>query len=131
MTEAIALFELAHIERMDLVEPIADADVVIRELAGAGVRVGVATIKPQPMAELVLSTLGLRDAVAALHGRADDVDPRTKTDLLRAAAADLPGPSPLYVGDHDNDEQAAAALGIPFLRFPQSSWNDVRKAILG
>jgi phosphoglycolate phosphatase-like HAD superfamily hydrolase len=94
------------------------------------VRVGVATIKPQALAELVLETIGLREHVDVVHGRTDDMDPRTKTDLLRSAFDDLPGPAPLFVGDHDNDEEAAAALGMPFLRFPQASWDDVRRAVL-
>ena len=130
MDEAIAVFERAHLERIDLVTPMPGADVVIPELVAAGVRVGVATIKPQELAEIVLERIGLRDHVAVVHGRTDDMDPRTKTDLLRSAFADLPGPAPLFVGDHDNDEEAAAALGMPFLRFPQASWDDVRRAVL-
>lgn len=131
MDEAIAVFERAHVDRIDLVRPIHGADVVIPELARRGVSIGVATIKPQALAELVLDTIGLREQVAVVHGRTDDMDPRTKTDLLRAACTDLPGPSPVYVGDHDNDEEAAAALGIPFFRFPQTSWAEVGAAVLG
>lgn len=128
--DAIGVFETAHTERMDLVVPMPGADAVIRELHGRGVRVGVATIKPQAIAELVLSTVGLREHVDVVHGRSDDLDPRTKTDLLRLAAGELDGSHPLYVGDHVNDEVAAAALGIPFLRYPESSWSDIRAAVL-
>ena len=131
MAEAIAIFETAHTERIDLVVPMPGADVVIPELVEAGVEVGVATIKPQRIAELVLETIGLRDRVSALHGRSDDMDPRTKTDLVRAAASELAGRSPLYVGDHDNDEQAARDLGIPFLRYPDNSWAEIRARIYG
>lgn len=129
MKEAIEVFERTHSERMDLVRPMPDADVVLRELAEQGVRVGVATIKPQSMAELVLETIGLRDCVAAIHGRANDLDPRTKTDLLAEVAREL-GSDAIYTGDHDNDEQAAAALGIPFLRYPQTPWDAIRDAVL-
>jgi phosphoglycolate phosphatase len=131
MADAIAVFETAHTERIELVVPMPGADVVIRELRSDGVQIGVATIKPQPIAELVLATIGLREHIDALHGRADDMDPRTKTDLVRDAAAELRGSSPLYVGDHDNDEQAARELGIPFLRYPDSSWAQIRAAIYG
>lgn len=130
MHEAIALFERAHTERIGLVRPMPGADAVIGELAAAGVAIGVATIKPQVLAEEVLRVVGLQDCVSVVCGRTDDLDPRTKTDLLRAAAV-LPGPAPLYVGDHSNDAEAAAALGIPFLRFPEASWSDVRATVLG
>jgi phosphoglycolate phosphatase len=131
MADAIAVFETAHTQAIGLVVPMPGADVVIPELVEAGVHVGVATIKPQHIAELVLETIGLRERVRALHGRADDMDPRTKTDLLRDAAASLDGARPLYVGDHDNDEQAALDLGVPFLRYPDHSWDDIRSTIYG
>lgn len=131
MANAIKVFETAHTERIDLVVPMPGADVVIPELTERGVAVGVATIKPEPIAELVLETVGLRDHVSSLRARSDDMDPRTKTDLVYAAASDLGGGSPLYIGDHSNDEEAAAALGIPFLRFPERTWWDVRSLLLG
>ena len=130
MEEAVAIFERAHTDRMDLVTAMPGADVVIPELAAAGVRIGVATIKPQYAAELVLEKIGLSDHIDVVHGRADDMDPRTKTDLLRLAAEELRGPSPIYVGDHGNDELAAKELGIPFMWYPQNSWDEIRDAVL-
>ena len=129
MADAIATFETAHTERIDLVVPMPGAEIVLPELAARGVAIGVATIKPEPIAALVLETIGLRSYVTALHGRADDMDPRTKTDLLKAAASEL-GSDAVYTGDHDNDAAAAAALGSPFLRYPDNSWDDIRTAVL-
>jgi phosphoglycolate phosphatase-like HAD superfamily hydrolase len=131
MSDAIAVFETAHTERMSLVVPMPGAEIVIPELAAAGVAIGVATIKPKFIAKVVLRTIGLGTHIHALHARADDMDPRTKTDLVRGALAELPGSEPLYVGDHDNDELAARELGIPFLRYPDVSWNEIRTAVLG
>lgn len=130
MADAVAVFETAHTERIDLVAPMPGADLVLRELASSGVKIGVATIKPEPIAKIVLDVLGLSDAVHALHARADDMDPRTKTDLLRDAFDELGGDDPLYVGDHANDERAARELGIPFLWYPANSWDRVRSAVL-
>lgn len=130
LVDAIATFETAHTERIDMVVAMPGADVVVRELAASGVGIGVATIKPQPIAELVLKAIGLDAHVDVVHGRSDDLDPRTKTDLVRAALEALPGGRPLYVGDHDNDERAAHELGIPFMRYPDHSWNDIREAVL-
>ena len=130
LPRAIEIFEHAHDERMDMIVPMPGADVVIRELHDAGVRVGVATIKPQRAAEKVIATLGLAGCIDVVHGRSDDLDPRTKTDLLRACSQELPGPRPLYVGDHDNDELAATELEIPFVRYPDHSWDQIRAAVL-
>ena len=130
MPDAIAVFETAHTERIDLVTAMPEADSVIRELASSGVAIGIATIKPEPIAELVLETVGLRDCIHALHARSDDMDPRTKSDLVRAALDELPGASPLYIGDHDNDARAAADCGVPFLWYPENSWDEIRRAVL-
>jgi phosphoglycolate phosphatase len=130
MREAITVFERTHLERIDLVAPMPGADVVLRELAEQGIPIGVATIKPQAMADLVLEKIGLRDCVVTVHGRTDDLDPRTKTDLLRELRGELAMAEALYVGDHDNDELAAAELSIPFLRYPDNSWNVIRDAVL-
>jgi phosphoglycolate phosphatase len=129
MADAIAVFETAHTELIDLVVPMPGAETVIPELARAGVRIGVATIKPEPIATLVLDTIGLRSYITAIHARSDDMDPRTKTDLVRSAVAEL-GHDAIYTGDHDNDEQAAAALGLTFLPYPQTSWTAIRDAVL-
>ena len=130
MADAIDVFQTAHVERVDLVAPMAGADVVLRELASSGVKIGVATIKPEPIASLVLDVLGLSGTIDALHARADDNDPRTKTDLVRAAFEELGGDEPLYVGDHPGDEEAARVLGIPFLWYPENSWDAIRAAVL-
>ncbi len=130
MSDAIAVFETAHTERMSLVVPMPGAGTVIPELVATGVAVGVATIKPKFIAKVVLRTIGLNGHIHALHARDDDMDPRTKTDLVRGALEQLAGDSPLYVGDHDNDELAARELGIPFLSYPDNSWLDIRAAVL-
>lgn len=129
--DAVTIFEKAHDERTDIIVPMPGADAVIRELSDAGVRIGVATIKPQHAAEKVIAQVGLSGCIDAVCGRTNDLDPRTKTDLLRLTYAEVPGPRPLYVGDHDNDELAAAELGIPFMRYPDHSWARIRAAVLG
>ena len=131
MGDAVVIFERAHTESLDLVRSMPGADAVLGELARDGVRIGVATIKPQGIAELVLDVIGLREYISCVHGRTHDFDPQTKTDLVRSALDELDGSSPLYVGDHDNDEAAAAALGIPFLRYPQHSWTAIRDVLYG
>lgn len=129
--KAIRIFEDAHTERMDLVVPMPGADETIRRLAASGIQIGVATIKPEPIARLVLEAVGLLEHIKALHARSDDLDPRTKTDLVRSALAELDGSTPLYVGDHDNDEKAARDLGIDFMLYPRHSWDEILTAVVG
>jgi len=129
MSDAIAVFETAHTELIDLIAPMPGADAVLRELCEKGVAVGVATIKPAPIAAVVLDTIGLRAHITALYARSDDMDPRTKTDLVRAAVREL-GDDAIYTGDHDNDAEAAFELGLPFLRYPDNSWDAIRAAVL-
>lgn len=131
MTDAIAIFETAHTERLGLVVPMPGAVETITRLRADGIEIGVATIKPQPIAELVLETVGLRGQMRAVVGRRDDLDPRTKTDLVREALHLLSGPAPVYVGDHDGDAEAAEVLGLPFVRYPEESWDDVAAAVYG
>src|SRR5919108_3519736 len=74
MPDAVSIFERAHDERMDEIEPMPGADLVIRELHASGVRVGVATIKPQYAAEKVIRSIGLAGYVDVICGRTDDLD---------------------------------------------------------
>ncbi len=113
-----------------MLSPCPGAEIVIPELAAAGVSIGVATIKPKFIAKVVLRNIGLADHIDVLHARDDDMDPRTKTDLVRGALDDLAGDSHLYVGDHSNDELAARELEIPFLSYPDNNWNEIRDAVL-
>lgn len=131
MDDAIAIFEKEHERLMPTLTAIEGADAAIRDLAHRGVKIGVATIKPQHLAENVLEALDLDHAVACVHGRVDDHDPRTKTVLLKAAWDELGNRDAIYAGDHDNDEVAAQELGIPFYRYPEHSWNVIRDAVLG
>ena len=130
MPDAISVFQTAHTERISMIVPMPGADEVLAELAHRGIGIGVATIKPEPIAQLVLEHLNIASHVTVMHARYDDLDARTKTDLVRGALAELPGDWPLYTGDHDNDELAAKECGIRFLRYPDYSWGHIRTEAL-
>lgn len=132
MPDAIVAFERAHTDRLHLCAPMPGVREVFETLARRGTPVGIVTIKPQAIAGLVLTSVGLASFVTAVHGRSDDLDPRTKTDLLREALDDpaLAGPRPVYMGDHDNDEVAARELGVPFLSYPQTPWESIGRIVL-
>jgi phosphoglycolate phosphatase len=131
MPDAIVAFERAHTERLHMCTPMPGVREVFEEVHGQRIPIGIVTIKPQGIADLVLAAAGLHGFVSVVMGRTNDLDPRTKTDLLREALdhPELQGPDPLYLGDHDNDAVASKDLDVPFLRYPDYSWAEIRETI--
>ena len=80
-------------------------------LAGAGLRLGVATSKPLHYAELVLDALGLRDRFAVVEGPALD-GTEHKTETVERALAVLGNGVIALVGDRSFDIVAAHAHGL-------------------
>lgn len=83
-------------------------------LSRAGVQLALATGKPLPFAERVLSHLGLRCRFAAVFGTGFDGTYSDKADLLSHALTELSLPPSLavMVGDRSFDMQAAVSTGI-------------------
>ncbi len=129
--DAIVAFERAHTERLHLCAPMPGVREVFDELHRLRIPIGIVTIKPAGIADLVLVECGLHGSITSLHGRTNDLDPRTKTDLLAEALDDpaLGGTDPVFMGDTDGDEEAARKLDVPFLRYPDVGWPQIREAI--
>jgi len=103
--EAIDLHTFLYPGAMDAVEAL--------KLQGYGV--GICTNKPQALAELLLSRLGIRDAFASMVGA--DTLPVRKPDPepLREAARQAGGDPAqcVLIGDSDTDHNTARAAGVP------------------
>ncbi len=103
----------AEIDRHTRLYPGAMASVEALKTNGYGV--GICTNKPEGLAELLLSRLGVRDAFASLIGA--DTLPVRKPDPepLREAARQAGGDPArcLLVGDSITDRKTAAAAGVP------------------
>lgn len=87
----------------------------VEDLKGQGYGVGICTNKPEQLADLLLSRLGVRDAFAALVG-ADTLavrkpDPEPLREAARRAGGD-PARCVL-IGDSDTDRNTARAAGVP------------------
>ncbi|WP_299986830.1 HAD-IA family hydrolase [uncultured Ruegeria sp.] len=87
----------------------------VERLAQAGYGVGICTNKPEALAELLLTRLGVRDKFASLVGA--DTLPVRKPDPepLREAARRAGGHPEhcILVGDSDTDRNTARAAGVP------------------
>jgi phosphoglycolate phosphatase-like HAD superfamily hydrolase len=131
MPDAIVAFERAHTDRLHLCTAMPGVRDVLEEVHKLRIPIGIVTIKPQGIADLVLVEAGVHGYVDVVVGRTDDLDPRDKTDLLRDALdhPELQGSDPIFMGDNDSDEQAAKNLDVPFLRYPDTPWAQIREAI--
>ena len=87
----------------------------VATLKAAGYRVAICTNKPEALAELLLTKLGVRDAFGAMLG-ADSLavrkpDPEHLFETARRAGGD-PAQCVL-IGDTDTDRKTARAAGVP------------------
>lgn len=86
----------------------------IERLAGAGYRLYLATVKPEPVAERVLNDFGLRTRFLGIAGSSLDSSRRYKADIIRHAL-DTFGLDParsLMIGDRDEDIGGARRHGL-------------------
>jgi phosphoglycolate phosphatase len=103
-----------------LTRPYPGVTAALTELAGAGLRLGLCTNKPERATRLLLAELGLARFFAAIVG-GDTLpglrkpDPRLAFALLDRLA--VPPASAVYVGDHENDLATARAAGLPVILF--------------
>lgn len=84
------------------------------DLRAAGVRLAVATSKPEPTARRILEHFGIADEFEVIAGASPDGTRATKAEVLDKALRQL-GPLPdrvLMVGDRSHDVEGAAEHGI-------------------
>lgn len=82
-------------------------------LRDAGLRLSVATSKPEPLALEIVTDKGLLHLFDAVCGAGPDSERTTKADVVAKALDRLGRPSrPVMVGDRHHDVEGAAAHGI-------------------
>ena len=89
----------------------------LARLRDAGLRLAVATSKPELFSRQIIAHFGLEGCFEAVCGAAMDESRTEKADVLRYALDTLgaaPGDS-LMVGDREHDVLGAKALGVPCL----------------
>lgn len=105
----------------------------VKAWVGEGIRVGIVSYKPLPVIQIVLEGIGLSSFLSVLRAPPLDEPPKTKGILLREALEALRPfrAQPVYIGDHVDDETAAGEVGTDFIRYPDSSWQEIQGIVLG
>ena len=86
----------------------------LERLRAAGMRISLATSKPEPLALEIITDKGLLHHFDAVCGAGRDEERTTKADVVRKALDRLGGPArPVMVGDRHHDVEGAAAHGVP------------------
>lgn len=96
---------------------------VLDGLVDAGVRLGVATQKPQKLAQTILETHGLAAYFEVIAGASDNESLQPgepgyrsgKSEIIAAALQALSGGPAVLIGDRAQDVDGATANGIPCL----------------
>lgn len=96
-------------------EPFPGIRELLIRLRRAGMMLGIATSKPQPMAELLLERSGLRECFDVVEGSGGGVNNDAKWQILtRAMERAGAGPEEcILVGDTKYDVEGAERCGIP------------------
>jgi phosphoglycolate phosphatase len=86
----------------------------LEALREAGVRVSLATSKPEPLAVEIVTDKGLLHLFDAVCGAGADSDRTSKADVVAKALQRLGRPRrPVMVGDRHHDVAGAAVHGVP------------------
>ena len=86
----------------------------LERLRAAGLKVSLATSKPEPLALEIITDKGLLHLFDAVCGAGHDSERTTKADVVAKALQRLGRPSrPVMAGDRHHDVEGAAAHGVP------------------
>jgi phosphoglycolate phosphatase len=109
----VTAYRTIYVERGWLLStPYDGVDAMLRDLAGDGLRIAVATSKQEAAARLIVDKQGWTDLITTVCGDTPAAERPTKADVVAEALARLRSPSALMVGDRSYDVLGAAAHGI-------------------
>jgi phosphoglycolate phosphatase len=94
---------------------IPGVDALVRQLTDVGVRLALATSKPEPFAHTILEHFGIEGAFSIVAGATLDQQRRHKDEVVLHALEHLGLPDPsrvVMVGDREHDVLGAAAHDV-------------------
>ncbi len=96
---------------------------LIEALRANGLKIGIATSKPQLQAELVVHNSPLKGLIDCVQGT-DNFPPKPSPDVIQRLLNTFANPPAIMIGDRVEDIEAANASGIPSVGLAQSAHDE-------
>lgn len=96
---------------------------LIEALRANGLRIGIATSKPQLQAELVVQNSPLKNLIDFVQGT-DNFPPKPSPEVIKRVLEIFLNPPAIMIGDRVEDVEAATATGIPSIGIAQSAHSE-------
>lgn len=113
------------------VRPLPGAAEAVRELAGRGYAIALATSGEAEFTEKALDMLGIRDVVAAVVSTSDVEESKPEPDLIAEAVRRLAADRAVMVGDTTWDVAAAERAGVSCIAVRTGGFSDAELAAAG
>lgn len=119
LREMEATYARHYLDFVDSVRVMDGAADLVTRLRERGFKTAVVTNSPRPIADRVLTAVGLIALFQAVVTGSDVARAKPAPDMLLAASQALavPPARALMLGDTENDRNAARAAGCPFVHF--------------
>ena len=92
-------------------------------LRANGLKIGIATSKPQLQAELVVHNSPLKGLIDFVQGT-DNFPPKPSPEVIKRVLETFVNPPAIMIGDRVEDLEAATASGIPSIGIAQSAHDE-------
>lgn len=96
---------------------------LINVLRANGLKIGIATSKPQLQAELVVHKSPLKGLIDFIQGT-DNFPPKPNPEVIKKVLETFLNPTAIMIGDRIEDLEAANASGIPSVGIAQSAHDE-------
>jgi len=103
---------------------------LINVLRANGLRIGIATSKPQLQAELVVHNSPLKGLIDFVQGT-DNFPPKPSPEVIKRVLEAFVNPPAIMIGDRTEDLEAATASGISSIGIAQSAHDEEMLTLYG
>jgi HAD superfamily hydrolase (TIGR01549 family) len=103
---------------------------LIDVLRANGLKIGIATSKPQLQAEMVVHNSPLKGLIDFIQGT-DNFPPKPNPEVIKRVLETFVNPPAIMIGDRIEDLEAATASGIPSVGIAQSAHDEEKLTLHG